>query len=168
MPMTDDQVVTKSREELEKIIDKALKKVQVKKENDLCRFLPGPNGGYIHHFTLKKLKNNNPGELANLIRRFVLEEPTPAPLNPRPRAPRGLKKRKEIFNSMSRADMECIVDLLRKAGFKDLVEKFSIRRSLSTVKRELIRTIRDNKVHEELWRAYVETINLHPNGADST
>ena len=43
-----------ANEEMEKLILKAIKKVCGNKENDLCRYLPGPSGGYMHHFTLKK------------------------------------------------------------------------------------------------------------------
>ena len=44
MTLTEEKV--KGRQELEKTIDRAIKKVQGTKENDLCKFLPGPTGGY--------------------------------------------------------------------------------------------------------------------------
>ena len=34
----------------------AIKKVGAKRENDICRFIPMTSGGYMHHFTLKKMK----------------------------------------------------------------------------------------------------------------
>ena len=50
-------VKEKKLDELESIIDKAIKKVNGRKENDLCKFIPMNSGGYMHHFTLKKMKN---------------------------------------------------------------------------------------------------------------
>ena len=45
---------TKNLVEIESVIAKAIKKVNGRKENDLCRFIPVTSGGYMHHFTLRK------------------------------------------------------------------------------------------------------------------
>jgi len=78
----------KQRQDLDKIIDKAIKKVRGSKENDLCKYIPGPTGGYMHHFTMRKLKNTHPTELAELLQEFVIEAPTPRALDPKPRSTR--------------------------------------------------------------------------------
>lgn len=147
----------KSGEELEKAIDRALKKVHGRKENDLCKFLPGPTGGYMHHFTLKKLKTSNPHQLFSLLQDFIINSNTPKALEPKQRAPRGSRKKKDLFN-FSRNDIEKVLELARKVGDKDLLAKFSPRRSLPSLKRELIRTIKEGIVNEDLWLAFKESI----------
>lgn len=149
----------KTGEELKKIIEKAIQKVRGSKENDLCKFLPGPTGGYMHHFTLKKLKNTNPDELSTLLQEFIIDASQPKTLNPKQRAPRGSRKRKDLV-TFNRTDMDRLVDLARRAGYSDLVAKFSPKRSLASLKRELIRSIRENKINPELWNSYAETIAL--------
>lgn len=148
----------KRGEELEKLIDKAIRKVQGDKENDLCKFLPGPTGGYMHHFTLRKLKNTNPEQLTSMLQQFIMNAEAPRVLNPKQRAPRGSRKRRDVV-SFSRTDIEKVLELARKYGEKDLVAKFSPKRSLASLKRELIRMIREQQVNQELWSAYSEAIH---------
>ena len=50
---------TENLKEVEDVIGRALKKVGAKKENDLCRYIPMATGGYMHHFTLKKMKRSS-------------------------------------------------------------------------------------------------------------
>lgn len=159
MTMTQDQIAPKMKlgEDLKKIIDKAIKKVQGDKENDLCKFLPGPSGGYMHHFTLRKLKHTNPDQLNSLLQEYIIEPEKPLALDPKPRAPRGSRKRRDIV-SFSRNDIEKVLELARKYGDKDLVAKFSPKRSLASMKRELIRSIRENRVNHDLWNAFVESM----------
>lgn len=154
---TKDQKQVQSREELENLIAKAIKKVAGKKENDLCKYIPGPSGGYMHHFTLRKLKNSDPAQLGELLKEYIVESSKPKALDPKPRAPRGSRKRHD-FVRFSRNDIERVIELARSVGDSDLVARFSPKRSLAALKRELIRTIRNNKVNEELWKAYAETI----------
>lgn len=152
-----EETKIKSREELEKAIDRAIQKVRGRKENDLCKYLPGPAGGYMHHFTLRKLKHADPAQLFSLLKKFIIETEMPKALDPKPRAPRGSRKRKDFIN-FSRIDIEKVLELARRAGDKELVARFSPKRSLPSLKRELIRSIRDNKVNHDLWNAYSETI----------
>ncbi len=69
-----EQEKVKNKDELEKLIDRAIKKVRGSKENDLCKFLPGPSGGYMHHFTLRKLKNADPSQLFTLLQNLLLKQ----------------------------------------------------------------------------------------------
>lgn len=152
-----EEAKVKSREELEKAIDRAIQKVQGRKENDLCKYLPGPTGGYMHHFTLRKLKNADPAHLFSLLKKFIIESEAPEALDPKQRAPRGSRKRKDFVN-FTRVDIEKVLDLARRAGDKDLVARFSPKRSLPALKRELLRSIRENRVNHDLWNAYAETM----------
>ncbi|WP_194844220.1 hypothetical protein [Candidatus Clavichlamydia salmonicola] len=148
----------KTKENLESLINKAIQKVKGDKENDLCRYLPGPSGGYIHHFTLKKLKHASPEQLNSMLKKFILETDSPKTLAPKPRAPRGSKKRRD-FISFTKGDIERVIELARMVGDKDLVARFSPKKPLPSLKRELIRSIRNNQINNELWNTYTEAVN---------
>ena len=85
---------SKKLKDLETVIAKAIKKVGASKENDLCKYLPIETGGYMHHFTLKKLKYKNPQELASIIEEFIIKAERPIAVPPKARAPRGSRKRR--------------------------------------------------------------------------
>lgn len=144
-------------EDLEKLIDKAIKKVQGRKENDLCKYIPGPSGGYMHHFTMKKLKKVDPRQFLSLLQKNIIEKDMPKALQPKQRAPRGSRKKKEFAN-FTRQDIERVLELARRSGDKDLIAKFSPKRPIATLKRELTRSIRNNQVNEDLWISYSEAI----------
>lgn len=148
-----------SRQELEKLIDKALAKVKGRNENELCKYLPGPTGGYMHHFTMRKLKNSSPAELFAMLQKFVLSVDSPRAFEPKPRAPRGSRKKRDIIN-FTRTDIEKVLELAERVGDKDLMARFSPKRSLPALKRELIRSIRENRIEQNLWNAYFEAISL--------
>lgn len=148
---------TSSKEEIEKLIGKAIKKVCGNKENDLCRYLPGPSGGYMHHFTLKKMKGTAPDQLLKMLRTFILDSDSPRVIHPKPRAPRGSKKRRDLIN-FTKTDIERVLELARQVGDKDLLARFSPKKPLPALKRELIRSIRNGIVSIELWNAYVEAV----------
>ena len=144
--------------EIEQLITKAISKVGGSKENDLCRYLPGPTGGYMHHFTLKKMKNSAPEQLLKMLKTFVIDSITPRSISPKPRAPRGSKKRRDFVN-FTKTDIERVLELARQVGDKDLLARFSPKKPLPSLKRELIRSIRNNIASQELWNAYVEALS---------
>lgn len=149
-------------EELEKLLEKAIKKVAGTKENDLCKYIPGPAGGYMHHFTMRKIKNSDPAQLYKLIDENIIQAEVPHALNPKPRAPRGSRKRRD-FVSFTRTDIEKVLELARKTNDADLLARFSPKRSLPALKKELIRSIRSNQICPELWNSYVESITTLQN-----
>ncbi len=83
----------KYNEELKSSIQKSLKKINGSKENEICRYLPMEGGGYMHHFTFRKMKGECPKELIALINKHVLTPSKPQTVTPKPRAPRGSRKR---------------------------------------------------------------------------
>ena len=89
---------SKSVKEVEEVISKAIKKIGGGKENELCKYLPMKSGGYMHHFTLKKMKYKQPQELAQIIERFVVNVQRPLVIAPKQRAARGSRKRKDHMN----------------------------------------------------------------------
>lgn len=159
MSLSDETLNKKAQiKDLEEVIAKAIKKVGVKKENELCKYIPVTSGGYIHHFTLKKMKYKKPAELASLIEEFILNSDTPSTVTPKSRAPRGSRKKRDQI-TFSRIQLERMLNIARLAGDKEIISILSPKKSLATYKRELIQSIRQNKVNPELWNGYVESLN---------
>lgn len=158
MVATKEEVLVKPAKglkEIEDVIAKAIKKLGVKKENELCKYLPMKSGGYMHHFTLKKMKQKQPQELVGFIERFVLGVDRPIVIAPKQRAARGSRKRKDHM-SFTRVQLERMLSIARIAGDKEMITILSPRRSLASCKRELIQSIRQSRVDQELWANYVE------------
>ena len=143
--------------ELEQLISGAIKKIGGKKENDLCRYLPMITGGYMHHFTLRKMKHQGPERLAEMIRRFIIETEKPLTVKPKQRAARGSRKKKGQV-VLNESDIECLLTLARSAGNKEIVRKLLPRKELKVIKRELISSIRNGLVDNNLWNTYAEAM----------
>ena len=142
---------------IEDVITKAVKKIGGKKENELCKYLPMKSGGYMHHFTLRKMKNEGQTALADMIRRFIINVDRPANVKPKQRAARGSRKKKGQV-VLSDADIESLLPLVRAAGNKEMIRKLLPRKDLKVIKRELIASIRSGHVHNNLWNTYVECV----------
>jgi len=143
---------------LEQLITQAVKKLGVKKENDICRYLPVSTGGYIHHFTMRKMKTEAPEQLQAMIAKYIIQPEKPHTVPPKQRAARGSRKRRDQF-LFSKSDIERMLNMARLAGDKDMIRKLTPKKDLRTVKRELISSIRHGRVEQELWHFYVEAIN---------
>jgi hypothetical protein len=148
----------KKLKDLEEVIYKAIKKVGASKENELCKYIPMPIGdGYMHHFTLKKMKYKKPSELSALIEQFIIKTEKPQVIAPKHRAPRGSRKRKDQI-TFSRLQLERMLNIARLAGDKEIISILSPKKSLATYKRDLIQSIRQNRVDLDLWNGYIEAI----------
>ncbi|MBI5273757.1 MAG: hypothetical protein HY860_01740 [Chlamydiales bacterium] len=150
----------KTVKEVEEVITRAIKKVGGRKENDLCKYLPMDNGGYMHHFTLRKMRKKQPGELSGLIERYILKPERPSIVKPKARAARGSRKRRDQI-TFTKLQLERLLNIARLAGDKEMIAVLSPRKSLATYKRELIQSIRNGTVDQELWNGYVEGVNAH-------
>jgi len=144
---------------LESLISHAVKKIGGKKENDICRYLPVHTGGYIHHFTMRKMKTEAPEQLHQLITKFIINVEKPHTVPPKPRAARGSRKRRDQL-LFSKQDIERLLSIARQAGDKELIRKLTPRKDLRTIKRELIASIRHGRVDQDLWQSYVEAISV--------
>lgn len=149
---------------LESLIQNAVKKLGAKKENDICRFIPSSAGGYIHHFTMRKMKTEQPEQLAQMISKFIINVDKPSSVKPKPRAARGSRKRRDQF-LFSKQDIDRMLNMARLAGDKEMIRKLTPKKDLRSIKRELIASIRHGKVDQELWTSYVEVISLQNNFA---
>ena len=154
--MTERNSKTEAKD-LDQVIAQAIKRVGVRKENDLCRYLPVSTGGYMHHFTMRKMKGENPRQLTQLITKHILDADKPSAVPPKQRAARGSRKRRDQV-SFSKQDLERMLNMARLAGDKEMVRKLTPRKDLRATKRELISSIRHGRVEPELWNSYVETI----------
>ncbi|MBA3722558.1 MAG: hypothetical protein H0W88_09180 [Parachlamydiaceae bacterium] len=143
--------------QLDQLINAAVKKVGGKKENDICHYLPVSTGGYIHHFTMRKMKSESPQQLAEMINKYIIQTNNPQDVTPKPRAARGSRKRRDLF-TFSKQDLERMLNMARLAGDKDMIRKLTPRKDMKTIKRELISSIRHGRVEHDLWNLYVETM----------
>jgi len=149
---------------LEALIQSAVKRIGGKKENDICRYLPVNTGGYIHHFTMRKMKTEAPDQLQSLISKYIINVDKPHTVPPKPRAARGSRKRRDQL-LFSKQDIERLLSIARQAGDKELIRKLTPRKDLRTIKRELIASIRHGKVDQDLWQSYIEAITTQSNFA---
>lgn len=148
--------------ELENLILAATKKIGARKENDICRYLPVSTGGYMHHFTMRKMKGENPRQLQQMVQKYIINADRPAMVPPKQRAARGSRKRRDQF-IFSKQDLERMLNMARLAGDKEMVRKLTPKRDLRTVKRDLISSIRHGRVEPDLWNSYVEAITFFNN-----
>ena len=155
MGFTQEKSDTK---QLESLINAAVKKIQGKKENDICRYLPVDTGGYIHHFTMKKMKTTAPQDLQSMISKYILETEKPATVRPKQRAARGSRKRRDHV-VLSKQDIDAVLQLARASGNKDIIRRLTPKKDLRTVKKELISSIRRNEIEPELWNMYLEALH---------
>jgi hypothetical protein len=154
--------------DLESLIDTAVKKIGGKKENDICRYLPVDTGGYIHHFTMRKMKHEDPKLLTDMIKKFIINSGRPQTVPPKSRAARGSRKRRDQY-LFTKEDIERMLHMARLAGDKEMIRKLTPRKDLRQLKRELIASIRHNKIEHELWNSYSESVTAHaPHGSSET
>lgn len=147
------------KKELESLISKAVKKIKGDKENDICRFIPVTTGGYIHHFTMRKMKHEDPVKLSSMITKFIINADKPSTVPPKQRAPRGTRKRRDQL-MFSRTDLERMLSMARMANDKEMIRKLTPKRDLKTIKRELCASIRRGEIDQELWDSYADTIRM--------
>ncbi|NGX58687.1 MAG: hypothetical protein K940chlam3_01595 [Chlamydiae bacterium] len=150
---------SKTEVELKSVIEKALKKINGAKENGLCRYLPMDSGGYMHHFTFRKMKGESPKELIALITTHVIDANKPQTVTPKPRAPRGSRKRRDQLH-FTKHDIERILHMARMAGDKEMIRKLT-QKDLKQIRRELINSIKTGRIEPDLWNAYVEAVTNH-------
>lgn len=145
--------------QLDSLVSMAMKKVGAKKENDICRYIPGPKGGYIHHFSMRKLRHEDPAEFASLVNKYIISVNSPNKVAPKPRARRGSRKRRDLL-PLTKQDIDRLLFLCRQQpGFKDIARKLSPG-DFKTIKKELVLTIKRNEIDQNLWETYAEQVKV--------
>lgn len=155
-----DNKQAKSLVDIEDVITEAIEKVGGTKENDLCKFLPMSSGGYMHHFTLRKMKLKQPFELAALIEEFIIDPKRPNAVAPKQRAARGSRKNKGQM-TFTRIQLERLLNIAKQTGDKEMISLLSPKTSLATAKRNLIASVRQGIIDEDLWFAYKESVESY-------
>ncbi len=145
--------------ELEDAIQKAIKKVDGTKENDICKYLPAKEGGYLHHFTLRKMKNEAPEELISMIQTYIHKADRPSRVAPKPRAARGSRKRRDQV-ALTRPMLERMLNVARLVGDKEMIAMLSPKRPLAAIRRELLKSVRDGRADQELWDAWKDACSM--------
>lgn len=148
--------------QLDQLILTAIKKIGGTRENDICHYLPVSTGGYMHHFTMRKMKGENPKQLAEMITKFIISPSQPQAVTPKQRAARGSRKRRDML-SFTKQDLERMLHMARMAGDKEMVRKLTPRKDLKTVKRELLSSIRQGRIEADLWNMYCEIVTHQAN-----
>ncbi len=159
-------VQDKIQEELESLIKKAIQKLGVPKENDICRFIPSATGGYIHHFTMRKMKHENPVALIEMIKKSIVNvQGMPQGVPPKQRAARGSRKKRDqpLF---TKQDIDRMLQMARTANDKEMIRKLTPKKDLKTLKRELTASIRRSEVDQDLWELYADAVKAHKEGVD--
>ena len=151
----ETRTTVSSSNEVINIIKRAIEKVGGRKENDLCRYIPMSTGGYMHHFTLKKMKKKQPQELAKLVDQFVLQPTKPVVVASKQRAARGSRKKRDVI-TFTKPVLERLLQLAKGAGDKEVISMLRPTKSLATLKRELIQSVRQNRTDADLWSAYCD------------
>ena len=78
-------------------------------------------------------------------------------IKPKQRAARGSRKKKgQVI--LSDADAERILTHVRAAGDKEMARKLLPRKELKVIKRELMTSIRNGQINNDLWNTYVEYV----------
>jgi len=149
------QPLSTTSHELDQLIGGAIRKIGGKKENDLCRYLPMVSGGYMHHFTLRKMKHQLPERLSEMIQKFIIDPDKPVTVKPKPRAARGSRKKKGQV-VLNEQDLNRLIHLAKDANDRDMLQKLLPKKDLKALKRDLIKSIKDEVVNEGLWIRFVE------------
>lgn len=145
--------------QLESLIKTAMKKLGLSTENSLCRYIPSGTEGYIHHFTMRKMKTEDPVHLAELITKHIINKDNPHKVSPKKRAPRGSRKRRDQL-PFTKHDIEKILSMARLANEHDLVRKLAPSKDFRAVKKELLASIRREEVDQALWHSYAEMAQM--------
>lgn len=141
---------------LEELLEGALKKVGKTKEKEICRYLP-MNGGYMHHFTWKKLKTRDPQTLTDMLQRYIINIEKPMTVQPKQRAARGSKKKKDLV-VLSNNELDRVFQLAKNANDLELLRRLLPKKDFKSVKKELLSCIKKNIVNHALWTSFVEGV----------
>lgn len=140
--------------QLDAVIEQAKKKIQGSKESDICRYLPSQDEeGYMHHFSLQKMKKNEPNQLIMLIKKHILEG-SPKTIPSKQRAPRGSRKGTST-PTFTKEELARLAKYAEAASDAELSSKILGQKvSFTKCKQDLMASIRANTLQPSCWEAY--------------
>lgn len=166
--ITQTENQKKTLAELQDTITKAMNIVNVKKETDLCRYIPGPKSskGRLHHFVFGMLKKTKPEELLSMIKEHILEKEQPTQVSSKPRADLMVKRTADI--TLKRSQVNKLLNALKKMSTeipdaKDLISMLSPHQTLKQVQKLMIVMIRAKEVDVDLWETYTKLVEEQRN-----
>lgn len=147
--------VSNTLDELEESIARAMDRVNVRKESDLCHYLPGKDGR-LHHFAFGKLKKTRPLELLKMIKEHILEKEIPKAFSSKPKP--GLMVKRQVEVKFKRSQINRLVDILKKAGEQELICMLTPHQTLAQVQKLMLDMIKEREIDQDLWETYVKLV----------
>jgi chaperonin GroEL (HSP60 family) len=145
-------------EELNEYIVNAMKKVDVQKETDLSRYIPGRKG-HLHHFAFVKLKKTSPTELQQLIQEYIVDKENPEPISSAPKP--ALKMKRTVELTIKKSMINQLLNALKISkveGAEDLIAMLTPHQTLGQVQKLMLDMIREKEVDAGLWETYVKLV----------
>lgn len=153
--------------DLEAAITSALSKIGGKRKNDICKYLPVSGGGYMHHFTFRKMENECPHELKEMVDTFINNCESPGRVAPKPRAARGSRKQRRDVISCKREDLEQLMEIARQTNdpnIHNLLNRLAPPKSREALKKDLIKGIREEWPAQklcDLFSSFIQMLSVH-------
>lgn len=156
--MTNTVLEKNSIAELNECIANAMSKVNVQKETDLSRYIPGKKG-HLHHFSFVKLKKTSPIELQQMIQEYILGKDNPKLLSSMPRP--ALKMKRTVELTIKKSMINQLLHALKVArveGAEDLIAVLTPHQTLGQVQKLMIDMVREKEIDLGLWETYKKLV----------
>ena len=146
---------------LKELIAEACKKINISKENELCRFL-NYEGGRIHHFTFKRLKMNESAKLSEMIDSQILKSDNPSMVPPKPRERRSSRESKFQI-TLSNSQISKVISALEEKEEFELIKLFTPPPSYKQVKKQVLQSIKEDELDPKLFETYFSLVKKKKN-----
>lgn len=157
------EILQQDTENLKKIIDIALNKLNLEKPIYLCRFIPNKtNTGHMHHFSFEKIIKDAPQEARLLIEKYIVAANSPKTINPKPRFPKT-KKNFQGFSNISDSFVQSILIKAIESNDRSLQEEIYSRKHfyIQDLKNRIIAAMKaQDALDINCVKIYNELINL--------
>ena len=150
-------VIAEVSANLSEKISQAMKKLEVTKEIDLCKFLSS-DGVQMHHFTFNKLKVKEPEQLIQKIEAEILDHLTPTPLPVKKRSQyKPNSKRRAI--QLTDSQLNRLLDILREKEEYELMDALKPFQSINHIKNQLIKELKQGNLDMKLVETFLSIKN---------
>ena len=140
---------------LSEVIKRAMDKLNLTSEAHLTHYLPGDDGNRMHHFTVKRLKKENPKRLCALLEKFILAPPTPQLL---PSIPR---QGKQIAVNFNRLQLNRLIDVVTASGDEELTNLLRPYQSFADVQKQMKQMTTRGEFDPILCEVYRKLSKIH-------
>lgn len=140
---------------LETLLEHACQKVQVTKENEICKYL-NDGKGRLHHFTFEKMKQDAPEKLCEMVKEQIIENHAPSLVMSKPRKKRESRK---VTFKLNPDQMNKIAHALEVQGDKDLASLFKREPSVNEMKKMVLHSIKSGEPDKDLIKSYLNRLD---------